>query len=79
MTDISSAWNASHAVMTRADNLILDLRAQLAAMTVERDRLQRIIDTRPAINVGLPESYISWSQNIYVLEARAAMGKASDA
>lgn len=34
----------------------------------EIERLQRIIDSRPAINAGLPESYVLWSQSIYELE-----------
>lgn len=38
----------------------------------EIERLQRIIDSRPAINAGLPETYIAWSQSIYVLDAIAA-------
>jgi hypothetical protein len=38
----------------------------------EIERLQRIIDSRPAINAGLPETYIKWSQSIYEMEfARA--------
>jgi len=32
------------------------------------DRLQRIIDSRPAINAGLPQTYINWSQSIYAME-----------
>lgn len=35
----------------------------------EIERLQRIIDSRPAINAGLPQTYIEWSQSIYVVEA----------
>ena len=34
----------------------------------EIERLQRIIDSRPAINDGLPETYIKWSQGIYASE-----------
>jgi hypothetical protein len=34
----------------------------------EIERLQRIIDSRPAINAGLPESYIEWSQGIYQID-----------
>jgi hypothetical protein len=34
----------------------------------ERDRLQRVIDSRPAINAALPESYIEWSQSIYAMD-----------
>jgi hypothetical protein len=35
---------------------------------VEIARLQRIIDSRPAINAGLPDTYIKWSQEIYVTD-----------
>jgi hypothetical protein len=34
----------------------------------EIDRLQRIIDSRPAINAALPDSYIEWSQGIYTID-----------
>lgn len=51
------------------------LRSQLAASQTELieakaeiARLQRIIDSRPAINAALPESYVDWSQKIYVME-----------
>lgn len=40
----------------------------------EIDRLQAIIDSRPAINAGLPETYIRWSRSIYELEAVRAVG-----
>jgi glutathionyl-hydroquinone reductase len=39
----------------------------------EIERLQRIIDSRPAINAGLPETYIKWSQEIYVTEVAQVM------
>lgn len=41
----------------------------LAALIAENERLQRIIDSRPAINAALPESYIAWSQSIYLMES----------
>jgi hypothetical protein len=51
------------------------LRYQLAKSALdlieakaEIKRLQRIIDGRPAINAGLPETYVKWSQSIYMLE-----------
>jgi hypothetical protein len=31
-------------------------------------RLQYVIDSRPAINMGLPGSYVEWSQNIYAMQ-----------
>lgn len=39
----------------------------------EIERLQRIIDSRPAINAGLPETYIKWSQEIYVTDVAQVM------
>lgn len=36
-------------------------------------RLQRIIDSRPAINAGLPQTYIEWSHSIYQMEAACVL------
>ncbi len=41
----------------------------LSAALTEIERLQSIIDSRPAINAGLPGSYIQWSQSIYEIDA----------
>ncbi|ASY64443.1 hypothetical protein SJ05684_c30190 [Sinorhizobium sojae CCBAU 05684] len=48
------------------------IAAYVAAVEKERDELraeaemlQDILDSRPAINAGLPETYIRWSQSIY--------------
>ena len=41
--------------------------ANAAANDIER--LQAIIDSRPAINAALPQSYIDWSRSIYEIEA----------
>ena len=41
------------------------LEEALAEETAERNNLQEILDSRPAINAGLPDSYIRWSQSIY--------------
>lgn len=38
---------------------------ELLAAEREIERLQRIIDSRPAINAGLPQTYIDWSRGIY--------------
>lgn len=40
----------------------------------ELERLQRILDSRPAINAGLPETYIEWSQGIYAADYAQAVG-----
>jgi hypothetical protein len=45
--------------------------------TAEVERLQSVIDSRPAINAALPDSYIKWSQAIYVMELSRAQGMPS--
>jgi hypothetical protein len=50
-------------------------RAKNAEKEVER--LQAVIDSRPAINAALPDSYIKWSQSIYVMEMAHASGASS--
>jgi hypothetical protein len=40
----------------------------------EIERLQRILDGRPSINAGLPETYIEWSQGIYQTDIARAIG-----
>lgn len=40
----------------------------------EIDRLQRIIDSRHAINAGLPETYIQWSQGVMQTDIARAIG-----
>lgn len=40
----------------------------------EIERLQRIIDSRPAINAGLPETYIQWSQGVMQTDIARAIG-----
>lgn len=43
--------------------------SDIRQMLGEIERLQNVIDSRPAINAGLPESYIKWSHSIYEMEA----------
>ncbi len=38
---------------------------RIAELEAEKQLLQDILDGRPAINAGLPETYIRWSQSIY--------------
>lgn len=47
---------------------------EVLALRSEVARLQKIIDSRPAINAALPESYIKWSQSIYTMEAAQVLG-----
>lgn len=48
-----------------------DLRA-LVYERARADRLQRILDSRPALNAGLPQTYIDWSQAIYIMDVAHA-------
>lgn len=50
------------------------LTRALNKLTAENKRLQQIINARPAINAGLPETYIEWSQNLYLLDAIRSAG-----
>jgi hypothetical protein len=52
------------------DELMRDYRNAVA----ERDRLQRILDNRPAINAGLVEAYVEWSSGIYILDIERSRG-----
>ncbi len=71
----TSAEAARGASYLMADALVQPLYAadRIEALEAERDRLQALLDSRPAINAALPESYIKWSQGIYAVEARAAL------
>lgn len=46
--------------------------AEIERLRAEVARLQRVIDSRPAINAALPGSYERWSQSIYVMEMPGA-------
>jgi hypothetical protein len=48
--------------------------AEIRSLREQVARLQAIIDSRPAINAGLPESYIKWSQSVMLTEAAQAAG-----
>ena len=55
-------------------NALPELLKALEEARSERDLLQDILDARPSINAGLPESYIRWSQSLYSGELiRAAL------
>ena len=55
----------------RREDLLADSAAYYEA---ECERLQRIIDSRPAINAGLVEAYIEWSQGIYQCDINRQIG-----
>lgn len=46
---------------------------ELEAQAAEIERLNRIIDSRPSINSGLPQTYIEWSHGIYAMQAARAL------
>lgn len=52
----------------RAADRKLSLLRELSELRTEVARLQRIIDSRPAVNAGLPQTYIEWSRGIYAIE-----------
>lgn len=45
-----------------------DAATELRRLHSEVNRLRTIIDSRPAINSGLPATYIEWSQSIYEMD-----------
>ncbi len=48
--------------------------AEIRNLRAQVERLQTVLDSRPAINVGLPESYIKWTQSVMLAEASQAAG-----
>ena len=50
------------------------LRVENNTLRAERDRLQLILDSRPAINTGLLEAYIEWTQGVYLADMGNAVG-----
>jgi len=54
--------------------LLDDAIASRSQLKAERDRLQLILDSRPAINTGLLEAYIEWTQGVYLADMGKAVG-----
>jgi len=50
------------------------LANEIARLKRENARLRHIIDSRPAINAGLPETYIEWSQGVYQCDISQQIG-----
>lgn len=36
----------------------------------QAERLREMLDSRPAINAGLPETYVEWSQGVYLADLK---------
>ncbi len=58
---------------------IRDEASRIAELKAELDLLQDILDSRPAINTALPDSYIRWSQAIYSGDAIRSLKGGRDA
>ena len=50
----------------------MQLCGHIDTQAAEIERLQRIIDSRPAINAGLVEAYVKWTGSIYALDVMNA-------
>ena len=67
--DMLGLSNHMHKASPELTAELLRMAADLiSALAAENQRLQRVIDSRPAINAGLPETYVAWSQSIYAME-----------
>ena len=51
---------------------VAELEAERNEAKAERKLLQDILDSRPAINAGLPASYVRWSQAVYAGDIASA-------
>ena len=86
--EMRTAFAELHGCMIRRNEATCEVRKEFLSVAMEvldwrirdldtggsAERLQAIIDSRPAINAGLPQTYIDWSQSIYTMEAMQAMG-----
>lgn len=70
----TTALKAARLANGIAGAALSDALTENAKLRAEVERLQRIIDSRPAINAGLPGTYIEWSQSIYAMEFARAQG-----
>lgn len=73
---LTSRLPAAHPLRVKASSraktyvaMLYSTADEVDALRAENQRLQRIIDSRPAINAGLPQTYIEWSHSIYAMEA----------
>lgn len=51
-----------------AEHPMLEAADAIAALIAEVEKLQKVLDSRPAINAGLPWTYIEWTQAVYAME-----------
>jgi hypothetical protein len=66
-------WDSATFYISDA-HMMRQAAAEIRRLREREARLQAIIDSRPAINAGLPETYIKWSQSVMLVEAAQAAG-----
>ncbi|MBY0559908.1 hypothetical protein [Hyphomicrobium sp.] len=47
------------------------LKPTMSWLIEEKGRLQRLLDERPALNMGLPTAYPRWSSEVYLSDLQA--------
>jgi hypothetical protein len=61
-------WRMAQKTASALAEVMLELRRDRAAARDEAERLQKVLDSRPAIDDALPQSYILWSNSIREME-----------
>lgn len=64
-SEIDELFNAAAQRIEALERENATLRAERDEARGEANMLHDILDGRPAINAGLPDTYIKWSQSIY--------------
>ena len=49
--------------------------AEFKTLVADHARLRRILDSRPALNAGLLETYTEWTHGVYQSDFLAKIGK----
>jgi len=73
-SDMEEQRDAARADLAAERKLLDDAMNSRSQLKAERDRLQSILDSRPAINTGLLEAYIEWTQGVYLADMGKAVG-----
>lgn len=69
-----STWYVQAEFARQLERELSAALARAEKAEAEKDRLQMILDSRPAINAGLPDSYIKWSRNVTECEIVKVIG-----
>jgi hypothetical protein len=73
-SDVEEQRDSARAELAAERKLLDDAMTSRSQLKAERDRLQLILDSRPAINTGLLEAYIEWTQGVYLADIGKAVG-----